>query len=389
MDFVTDEYLMRLKMTKQKMQERGIEILLVSNPSNMNYFVGYNAWSFYVPQVLMIDMEDDIPYWIGREMDANSARETTWLDDQHILSYTDDYVHSLIQHPMDFVSDFIKQHKGENKCIGLEMETHFFTAKSYEHLLLNLPNAKLIDASVIVNWLRLIKSEQEIEYLRRAARIAERAMQTAYDTIDVGVRECEAAAAISHIQYEGTAEFSGDYPAIVPMLPRGKKTSSPHMTWSADKYEYGDPVIIELAGAHRRYHAPLARTMVLGKADKKLRKLTEVIIEGLNKTIEAIKPGASCEEVEEVWRESIHNHGYHKDSRIGYSVGVSYPPDWGEHTVSFRKGDKTIIQKDMVFHIIPGIWFQDYGAEISETVLVTQDGCHKLTQFPQDLYIKK
>lgn len=387
--FTVDEYKERLEKTKRKMNEQGIEVLLVVNPSNMNYLSGYNAWSFYVHQMLVVMIDEDQPIWIGREMDANSAKVTSWIDHDHIISYTDEYVQNGGKHAMDFVANILKEIGQANRAIGLEMETHYFSAQCYQKLLENLPNATFKDASLLVNWVRIIKSPKEISYMKNAARIVESAMQRAYDTIDVGVRECDVAANIYHAQVSGTAEFGGDYPAIVPMMPAGKKTSSPHITWSDDRYKYGDPVIIEIAGCYNRYHCPMARTMVLGSHSQKLLDTEKVIQEGLQETLDRIKPGMTCGEVEEIWQNSIKKKGFHKSSRLGYSIGLSYPPDWGEHTVSLRQGDNTVIQPNMTFHLIPGLWYEDFGVEISESIRITNNGYETLANFPRELHHKK
>ncbi|WP_102347202.1 M24 family metallopeptidase [Bacillus sp. Marseille-P3661] len=386
--FPLTEYKERVKRTKQKMTEAGIEVLLVTNPSNIFYLSGYNAWSFYVHQVLVVIVDEEQPIWIGREMDANSARLTTWMDHVNIIPYTDDYVQSDDKHPMQFVANILYEIGQGNRTMGIEMETHYFTALSYLKLVQSLPNATFIDAKQLVNWIRIIKSPAEIGLMKKAARLAEIAMKKAYETIDVGVRECDVAANIYHAQITGTGEFGGDYPAIVPMLPSGKKAAAPHMTWSDHRYKQGEQVILELAGCCQRYHCPMARTMVLGKADEKLSYTSQVIIEGLNETLSKIKPGLTCEEVEEIWSNAIKKKGFYKASRLGYSIGLSFPPDWGEHTISIRQGDKTVIQPNMTFHIIPGLWFEDYGVEISEAIRITEKGCEQLANFPQDLYIK-
>lgn len=163
-----------------------------------------------------------------------------------------------------------------------------------------------------------------------------------------------------------------DYPAIVPLLPSGEKTSTPHLTWTDERYKQGDTVILELAGCYRRYHSPLARTVNIGKPSDKVQLLSNVVVEGLNACLDMIKPGIACEEIEETWRRTIEKSGIIKDSRIGYAMGLNYPPDWGEHTASIRKGDKTVLQPNMTFHLIPGIWLDSYGFEASESLRVTE-----------------
>ncbi|MRG86337.1 M24 family metallopeptidase [Salinibacillus xinjiangensis] len=382
------EYKERIKKTKEKMALEGIDVLLITNPSNMNYLSGYDAWSFYVHQMLVVTLKEEQPFWIGRKQDANSAKATTWLDQKNIYSYTDDYVHSITKHPMDVIARVLDE-KGLNNCVmGVEKENYYFTAKAYEQLQKGIPNVVFKDSTLLVNYVRMIKSDLEIEYMKRAGTIVEKAMKTAIEEINVGVRENEVVAQIYHSQIWGTEKYGGDYPAIVPLLPSGERTSSPHITWSDQTYKLGDYVIIELAGCYQRYHAPLARTLAIGEPSQEATDLAAVVNEGICETLDFIKPGVTCEEIEEVWRTTIAQHGFIKDSRIGYSMGLSYPPDWGEHTASLRAGDKTILRPNMTFHLIPGIWYDDFGIEISESFVVTEKGIETFAKFPRDLYVK-
>ena len=129
--------------------------------------------------------------------------------------------------------------------------------------------------------------------------------------------------------------------------------------------------------------------MFLGKPPQKLVDTEKVVIEGLNAALAAVRPGATCEEVEAAWRGVVARHGIVKESRIGYSVGCNYPPDWGEHTASLRPGDRTVLQPNMTFHCIPGIWMDDWGIEISECFLVTQRGAEPFCDVPRQLFVKK
>lgn len=386
--FTVEEYHGRLTQTKLRMQQKGLDVLLITDPANMNYLSGYDGWSFYVDQMLIVSLDRVQPIWIGRKMDANAAKVTTWLYEDNILSYPEDHIHSQERHPMEFIAGVLQQ-LGLATCrVGLEMASYYFSALAYEKLKKSLPDAHFQDASLLVNHVRLIKSNQEIDYIRRAAKIAAIGMQSAITSIQEGVRECDAAATIFKHLISGTDEFGGDYPSIVPLLPAGKNTSTPHLTWTDRYYTENEIVIIELAGCHRRYHAPMARTLSLGRPSEEVTETSKILVEGLNTAIEAVKPGATCEDVEMAWRKVISKYGIEKDSRMGYSVGVGYPPDWGEHTASIRQGDQTILQPNMTFHMIPGLWFDDYGVEISETIRVTETGCEVLTEFQRELIIK-
>jgi ectoine hydrolase len=176
MSFVTAEYKERIRKTKERMLQKGIDVLLITDPANLNYLSGYDGWSFYVHQMLVLIIDEDQPKWIGRGQDANGAKVTTWLSHENIISYPDEYVQSDILHPMDFVADRLKELGQDKRSIGVEMENYYFTAKCYQQLTKGLPNATFTDATLLVNWVRLIKSDTEIEYMKRAAKIVEKAM---------------------------------------------------------------------------------------------------------------------------------------------------------------------------------------------------------------------
>ena len=114
-----------------------------------------------------------------------------------------------------------------------------------------------------------------------------------------------------------------------------------------------------------------------------------MVEEGLETALDAARPGAACEEVEAAWRRVITRAGYEKASRIGYSIGLNYPPDWGERTASLRQGDRTVLKPDMCFHMILGMWQDDWGFELSETFRVADAGAPEiLTRFSRDLVVK-
>ncbi|SFS97785.1 M24 family metallopeptidase [Marininema halotolerans] len=379
------EYAERIQKTKKKMMEQGMEVLLLTDPANMNYLSGYDGWSFYVPQLVVIILEEEQPLWIGRKQDANGAKLTVWFQLDRILAYPEELIHANLDHPMDYVAYILQEIGHGSRRIGVEMDAYYFTARSFISLQRGLPNARFIDASLLVNRVRMIKSNQEIEYMKQAGRIAERAMRIAMDTIAVGVRECDVAAAISHAQISGLAEYGGDYPAIVPLLPAGEKSCTPHLTWTDRRYRVDEVIIVELAGCYRHYHTPLARTAVIGMPDPKVRELAEVVSEGLQAVLDTIVPGVTCAEMSQAWSRVIKRWGYEKDSRLGYSVGLNYPPDWGEHTASIRAGDQTVLQPNMTFHLIPGMWLDDYGVEFSETFRVTEKGYELFSTSPREL----
>jgi Xaa-Pro dipeptidase len=252
-----------------------------------------------------------------------------------------------------------------------------------------LPESALLDGTHLVNWIKTVKSMAEIMYLKQAAQICEKVMSTAIDEINVGIWEKDAAAKVSAAQIAGTDEFGGSSPAIFPIMPSAERTSTAHLTFDPDRrYQQGDVILLELSGVRYRYHIPLSRTLYLGQPPEDLRRTADAVVRGLKETLAYIRPGVTAEEVEERWRKAIAHSGVVKPSRVGYAFGLNYVPDWGEHTISLRPGDKSVLTPGMTLHFMPGIWLEAYGFECSEPILVTENGCDKFIEFPQKLFVK-
>jgi len=387
--FSEEEFQRRVRKTKEMMDKSGMEMLLVMDPANMNYLTGYDGWSFYVHQGVIVSLDAPYPFWFGREQDSNGARITSWLPDDCIHGYPDEYVQSRYTHTMRWVADLLREKGLGKKRFGLEMDGYWFNARMYLTLLEELPEAVLMDGTNLVNWIKTVKSPAEITYMQQAAQICEKVMQTAVDEIDVGVWEKDAAANVSAAQIAGMDTFGGSSPAIFPIMPSAERTSTAHLTFDPDRqYRKNDVVLLELSGARHRYHAPLSRTVYLGEPPQDLQKTANDVVAGLQETLTFIKPGVTAEEVEERWRRAIAHTGLVKPSRVGYSFGLNYVPDWGEHTISLRRGDKTVLKPNMTLHLMPGIWMDEFGFECSEPIRVTDSGCETFVNFPRKLFIK-
>jgi Xaa-Pro dipeptidase len=276
----------------------------------------------------------------------------------------------------------------EKRRIGVETESYFYTPRAHGRLKAGLPNATFVRADLLVNWVRAVKSEAEIQCMRKAARLAEAAMRAAFEAIAPGVRECDAVARIQVAQLASQPDYHGDATALPPTILAGPNASAPHMLWTDRRFGANESVALELAGAHRHYTAGLARTMQLGRAAPAVQATAQVVQEGMEAALQAIRPGATGASVEAAWRAVLARHGMRKDSRIGYSIGLGYPPDWGEHTISLRPGDASVLEPGNTLHLIPGMWMADWGLEISETVLVTASGRECLTRFPREVFVK-
>ena len=386
--FEKQEYKNRLNKVKIQMQKKGIDLLISHDPANMNYLTGYDAWSFYYAQCVLVHINEDEPICFLRAQDVGGAYIKTYLQDKNIIEYDEKYIHSWPLHPYQYLAQIIKKRNWDKLNIGLEMDSHYFTAYCYKIINEGLPNAKLKDSERLVNWVRLVKSKSEIKLMQTAACIVESGMKTAFKSINPGVRQCDAVAEIQKALFNGTKEFGGDYPSIATLLPTGKGTSASHLTATDEKFVSGEATIIEIAGAYKRYHCPMARTVLLGEKDQKKIDTMKATNEALNAGIAATKPGNTINDVAEKFWAVLDKYKIKKESRTGYSIGIGYPPDWGEQTFNILKGDKTVLQPNVTFHMIAVMQFGNWGVEASEAVRVTEDGSELFCNLSRELHIK-
>ncbi|MDF0581995.1 M24 family metallopeptidase [Bradyrhizobium yuanmingense] len=385
--FERAEFEARVAAVKKEMSRRGIDILLLSEPANHNYLTGYNAYSFYTPQMVIVALDHEEPIWVGRLMDGVSALMTTYLAEDNIRAYPDRYVQSDLS-PYDFVADVAKELGGERARIGVEMGGYYYSARAHADLVRALPLAQFVDADVLVNWIRIVKSPAEISIMRQAGRIADAMMQRAVDTIEPGVRECDIAAAVYHQMMSGTPEFGGAYACTPPYLCIGERQIAPHAAWTDERLPASTTINLELFGNRHRYQVNLSRSISVGKPAPSYYKLADVVVEALNAGLESVRPGRTCSDVQEAFRHTLARHGFEKEARLGYSIGVGFPPAVGERTASLRKGDETVLQTGMVFHMMPGLWLDNVGITITQSFAVTDRGHEPLTSTPRKLFVK-
>ena len=385
--FEKEEYEIRISKVRKSMDEKNIEVLIVTDPSNMAWLTGYDGWSFYVHQCVVLSLEGE-PFWYGRGMDTNGAKLTVFMQHENIIGYPDDYVQNPEKHPMDYLSDILTEKNWAQKTIGVEKDNYYFSASCLESLQRNLVQANFVDSTGLVNWQRTVKSPRELEFMRKAAKIVEKMHARIFEVMEPGMRKNDLVAEIYHSGITGTEDGGGDYAAIVPMTPTGADASAPHLTWDDQPIPNNSGTFFEIAGCYRRYHCPLSRTIYLGQPPQKYLDVEKAVLEGIEAGLEAAKPGNFAEDIEAAWRKTIAKYGYEKESRCGYAIGLSYPPDWGERTVSFRKGDKTVLEPNMTFHFMPALWFDDWGLETTESIVITDSGVETLANVPRKLFVK-
>eukprot|EP00812_Abedinium_dasypus_P011543 NODE_509_length_1510_cov_817.875601.p1 GENE.NODE_509_length_1510_cov_817.875601~~NODE_509_length_1510_cov_817.875601.p1 ORF type:complete len:469 (+),score=100.22 NODE_509_length_1510_cov_817.875601:169-1407(+) len=384
------------------MAQRGVDVLVCCDPANMNWLTGYDGISFDAPhQYVVVASILDEPLLFGRPMDAGGAVRTTHLRPESILSWPESLVHkhSPGEHPMRHMMAHLRERgllaaEGRAVQMACEMDHAYFTARALMEIELaiktNGDRVEVVDGSLLVNWLRLVKSDAELEMMRRAAKVADATMTAALDTVAAGVRQCDVIGAVLEASVCGTAHV-GEVAAALPRMSTGSDATAAHLTYTDEVLQPSRGTSLELAGCYRRYTCPIVRTAFLGEPPEKLEEVAAAVRASMQAALSASKEGNTAEDVWDAFH-AVPNglHGYTNASPLGYPVGIGYAPDWGEHTASIRPGDKTVLRKNMCWHFTVRVCMDDWSYELSE-VLVVRGGTEPpecLHQTARELFVK-
>lgn len=313
-------------------------------------------------------------------MDAPAAIHLTFLDRTKIIPYPEKLVGDPTKDGFDSIIDFLHEVGLANRAVGLELGQ--LPTRSGEKFKSRLPQARIVDCTHAVTWIRGIKSDFEISVMREAAAIAHAAIERAAEVRRPGVREADAVADIVATLVRGADGRPGTAIANL-FLCSSPRTGTCHIPWSDDVFRQGSQINLELAAVRYGYITPIMRTFSIGKPSDRLRRLHDAEVAGLEAALNTLRPGATCSDVARAFYRTIEKLGFEKESRCGYSVGI----DWTEPTASLREGDMTVLKPNMTFHLMLGNWVdEDFGYVISETIRVTETGGEALTKAPRKLF---
>ena len=377
--FPIHEFERRLSELRRRMAERGVDVLLITTPENLAYLTAFETPGYFYWQGLVVPLEGE-PVFVPRRLEASGVEALTWVE--LIRAYED------TQDPMDKLRQTLEEFGWQGKRIGYEKECWYFTAGQQERLFAKCPAAKFVDCSGIVEAGRVIKSELEIEVMRKAARMAEAGIRAGIDAVCAGTKEDDVAAEMFHAMIK----MGCQWPGLAPFVASGPRGAIGHATWMGRTIQAGELVFLETGGCFRRYHAAIMRGCFVGEPTRQLREAERVVIEAVEATIDAIRPGITAAQADAVNRNIIakYDFGGTQATRSAYSIGIAVPPDWGEgHILSFLPGEDRVLEPNMTFHLIP--WVQlagTAGVGCSETIRVTETGCEVLTCFERRLFAK-
>lgn len=372
----------RLAAVREQMHERNLDGLIVAVPENIYYLTGLDHWGFFACHLLIIPRDGE-PIIAARAMEgptvANQVRNARFE------GHADD------EDSGDFFAAKIKQAGLGNVRLGIEKKSLFLTAHIYERIIAGLPQAHIEDASGLMDGLRLVKSPLEQEYTRKAAAAADAGTLAAIEALHAGATDYEVSAACHRAMIEAGSEYPGFGPFI---RSTSKHPGEEHTTWKGDTFEDGDPVLLEIGAAYRKYQAPMGRLVYVGSAPPMAEEAAELSIKGMKAIVEAVKPGVNVGAVYDAWHAVAEDAGlndYHRH-HCGYLVGIGFPPSWtgGSAVTGLRPGGDLVLRAGMAFHLHS--WLTETGRGdyfISNCALLTENGCEILTnRTPESLQVR-
>ncbi len=377
--FPLEEYEARLQNVRRSMEKNDLDACLVSVPENIYYLIGLTYQGYFVPHILIVPQEGEM-HLVLRAMESKTFE--VQIKNARVAGYTDN------EDPAKVTSETLTQMGFGSGKLGIEKNSMFLPPILAEKILGNLPNAHWSDSSGLVDKHRIIKSPREIEYTRQAARVTEAMMQAAIDAAAEGVSEEE----VTCESYRAMISAGGENPGFTPLVRSTPTLEQEHTSWGHYKLTKGDPLFLEMSGCVRRYHAPMGRFLFIGEAPQGTEYVEKVCIEAFGDVVKAIRPGIKAADVYEVWQSRVDSAdlSHYQRHHCGYVTGIGFPPSWvgGSMVVGLRQNNEFTLQSGMVFHLMSwliGTVKGDYF--VSDTGLVTENGCEVLTKIPRQIHI--
>jgi len=380
MTFPFAEYERRLMELRERMEQRLLDAVIISDPENLMYLTDYQTTGYSFFQALVIPLETE-PYMITRAREASNIEARTGDDLSRPYLDTGDAIQMLVQSFREFGL--------HGKNIGYERNSYFFPAYHQDAIHTTFTDGRLLDCFGIVEEGRICKSPVEIEVMKKAAKATQAGMHAGIATCQAGATENDIAAEISSAMFRA----GGEAPAVMPYVTSGPRSMIGHATWEGRTVQPGEHVFLEVGGCYRRYHTAMMRTVVLDELSPSLQKAEARMQLALTEARKAIRPGITVSDVDNLIRRIISENdvGARLITRSGYSIGIAFPPSWDEgYILSLKQGAATILREGMTFHIIPWMWGVDGDKTVglSDTIHVTANGCESFFDIKEAMVCK-
>ncbi|WP_333631123.1 Xaa-Pro peptidase family protein [Agrobacterium cavarae] len=374
--FPKEEYARRQALAREGLVAAGLDALVVTGPENIFYLTGQQTPGYYTFQALILPADGD-PVFLIRQLEYFNFIANTFISDAVVYQDGED--------PIGLLVKLIESRGLASRRIAIDKRGWFLPIAVYEALQARL--GTIGDGAGVIETFRAIKSPLEVEKLEKAAAYVDAGMSAGLATIRVGATENDLVAAMM-----GSAIAAGsEYLGMEPLVSVGPRTGVPHGTWRRRAIAAGDPAFLEMAACHDRYHAALMRSAWIGEPPKEAADMMKVCQEALQVSLDAIRPGEACEVPHIACQKVIDRAGYTENfkKRLGYSVGISFAPDWGEGAIlSLNAGVKTELQPGMTFHLPPALRiYGRFTVGVSETIVITETGYRALGTVDRNLLI--
>ncbi|MDJ0958799.1 MAG: Xaa-Pro peptidase family protein [Arenicellales bacterium] len=370
----------RRRSATAAMTKAGLDGILIFKQESMYYLTGYDSFGFGMFQCLYMDTDGNTTL-LTRLPDLRQAKYTSDITDIR-LWYDVEGVN-----PGECLKELLVDKECKGNRLGIEYRSYGLTAHNWRLIEKSLDGfCTLNDASQLIDELRSVKSPQEIAYARRAAELADDALDQAIELARPGAFEGDILAAMQGAVFKGGGDYAGNEFII------GSGPAALLVRYVSGRRTLGcnDQLTLEFAGAYRRYHAAMMRTLIIGKTHPQHLKMHRVCLDAINACMEAVRPGSEMGTVYEVHAEVMDKAGYHRHrmQACGYGMGAVYNPLWVDPPMFYR-GNSRLIQPNNIFflHMILVDSETDRAMTLGQTVLVTEHGCEPMGRSTLDLVV--
>jgi Xaa-Pro dipeptidase len=372
--FPKDHYRACLTHIQDDIKRKRLAAVAIFDPESIYWLTGYRSIGYFTFQCLLV-LPEGGPVLVSRRVNRQVALGNATITEFVAIEDTDDAVGVL--------AGYLTKRVGAAATIGAETGAWYLTVQAWKALSKALPGYTIADWGGVIEAARNIKTADQLDRMRHAARAAVAGLDAAVKAIRVGRSENDLAAAM----LAGSTAAGSEY-FRVPLVVTGQATGVCFTTWQRREIKRGDVVFLECPGCIDRYHAIIARNCTVGPATPAQKRIATIVIDALNRAIEAIRPGVTAGAVDAACRRVFEDAGMgdYFDHRTGYAIGIGFPPNWAEgRFLSLRPDDPTVLEPGMTFHLVPSLFMPEHGFCISESVAVTEAGCEVLTQYPRRL----
>ena len=379
--FSSEEFALRNRRTIEALTNRKLDGLLMFRQESMYYLSGYDSFGYVFFQCLYLGADGHLML-LTRAPDLRQARHTSIIKDIRIWTDAAD------ANPAVQLKQILDEFGCKGRRLGVEYDAYGLTAKNGKMLEAALSDfCTLQDASDLVSRLRVVKSEAELAYVRKAAELADLACDEAHRLAGPGADEGDVLAAMQGIIFAG----GGDYPGNEFIIGSGQDALLCRYKSGRRKLDPQDQLTLEWAAAYRHYHAAMMRTIPIGRATEIHKKMHAVTMEAMEACLAALKPGHPIGDVFDAYARVCDAAGMkaHRLNATGYSLGTTFAPNWMDWPM-FYHGNPVVAEKNMVFflHMILMDSDTNHAMCFGHTVVVTATGCEVLSRRPLDLVVK-